>query len=264
LSDAPAAAGIREGRATLDEHRRLWRLKPSLAAVYRPWFRELLGRLDEGARVLEVGAGPGFLAAFAREARPDLLWLSSDLIPAPWNDVAAEAGALPVERGRFDAVVAVDALHHLPAPRPFFQEAGRALGPGGWLLCLEPWITPLSFPIYRYFHQEACTPGLDPWEPFAGSGSKQPFDGDAALPWRLVRDTPAGEWRGLGFEPPGRSLINGLAYLLSLGFRERSLLPLPLVGPLQGLDRALAFAAPLLALRALLSWRRLGSEGAAS
>jgi len=252
---APAEA---DGRATLDEHRRIWERKPTLGSVYRPWFGALLTGIAAGGRVLEIGAGPGFLAEFARETRPDLAWISSDLIPTPWNDVAAEAGALPFHGAPFDAVVAVDALHHLSDPRSFFTEAGRVLRRGGRLVGLEPWITPLSFVIYRYFHQEGCTLGIDPWRPFPEGSAKEPFEGDAALPWRLARDTAGSSWRELGFEPPQRTLVNGFAYLFSLGFRERSLLPGALVGPLQNADRLLAPLAPAVALRALLTWRRTG------
>jgi hypothetical protein len=107
--------------------------------------------------------------------------------------------------------------------------------------------------VYRFFHQEECRLGVDPWDPFPG-GAKDSFDGNAAVPWRLLRDTPAWQWRQLGLEPPRRRRLNALPYLLSLGFRERSLLPSPLVGPLLAVDRWAAFLSPLLALRAFLAW----------
>jgi SAM-dependent methyltransferase len=239
-------------RARLEEHRRLWAEKPLLARLYAPWFERLLREASPGARVVEVGAGPGTLRAFARERRPDLRWLATDLEPVPWNDVAADAGRLPVTSGAAQAVLGLDVLHHLPDPAAFFSEAARVLGPRGRLALVEPWISPLSWPIYRFLHEEECRLGVDSWHPVPPG--KLGFDGDSAVPWRLVRDTREPEWLRLGLGAPRVVRLNAFAYLLSLGFRSASLLPGPLVAPLLALDRATAPLAPLLAQRALLVW----------
>ena len=136
----------------LEEHRRLWDDKPELQAVYEVWFDLLLDGIPEKGRVLEVGSGPGLLGGAARRRRPDLRWTSSDLLVTPWNDLAADAGRLPLATGGVEAVVGVDVLHHLPAPADFFREAGRVLGGVGQLRLVEPWITPLGWIIYRFFH----------------------------------------------------------------------------------------------------------------
>jgi len=242
-------------RARLEEHRRLWATKPLLARVYTPWFEALLANAVHGARAVEVGAGPGTLRPFVHERRPDLRWLATDLEPVPWNDVAADAGRLPLRSGCAEAVLGLDVLHHLPDPAAFFREVARVLLPGGRLALIEPWISPLSWPIYRFLHEEECRLGVDPWRPFPGP-DKASFDGDAALPWRIVRDAPEAGWRRLGLEPPRVTRLNAFAYLLGLGFRPASLLPRPLVGPLLALDRWAAPLAPLTALRAILVWHR--------
>jgi len=239
----------------LAEHRRLWRAKPVLARVYAPWFADLLTAAPTGARVLEVGAGPGFLRAFAGAVREDLRWVASDLLAAPWNDLAADAGRLPLAAGSVDTVLGIDVLHHLGRPADFFAEAARVLSPGGRVALVEPWITPFSWLIYRFFHQEDCRLGVDPWQPFPAHG-KDSFDGDAAVPWRIVRTTAEERWRALGLRPPTVRRRNAFAYLLSLGFRPGSLLPAPLVRPALALDRLSAPLAPLAALRATLVWEK--------
>lgn len=237
------------------EHRRLWGAKPVLAHVYEPWFSALLDAAPRGAKVLEVGAGPGFLGEAARGRRPDLRWIASDLHVAPWNALAADAGRLPFAAGSLDAVVGLDVLHHLAAPADFFREAARALRAGGRIALVEPWITPFSWPIYRFFHQEDCRLSVDPWQPFP-AGGKDSFDGDAAVPWRMARDTPAERWNELGLRPPRVARLNAFAYLLSLGFRPASLLSARLAGPMMTFDRATRALSPLTALRAVLTWDR--------
>jgi SAM-dependent methyltransferase len=237
----------------LHEHRRLWGAKPELGAVYAVWFERLLDQIPRDVSVLEVGAGPGFLAQISRERRPDLRWVASDLLVAPWNDVVADASRLPFATGAVGAVAGIDVLHHLPRPAEFFRECARVLGGVGRLCLVEPWITPLGWIVYRFAHQEECRLRVDPWDPFPGP-DKDSFEGDAAVPWRLVRTTPPLEWRLLGFEPPRRWRLNTFAYLLSLGFRDRSLLPRALVRPLLLLDRLTRPSTPLTALRALLVW----------
>ncbi|HYN04182.1 MAG TPA: class I SAM-dependent methyltransferase [Vicinamibacteria bacterium] len=200
-----------------------------------------------------MGAGPGFLGQAARSRRPDLRWIASDLHAAPWNALAADAGWLPLAAASIDAVVGLDVLHHLGAPAAFFREAARVLRPGGQLALVEPWITPFSWPIYRFVHQEHCRLWVDPWDPFPAHG-KGSFDGDAAVPWRMVRDTPAERWNELGLRPPRVARLNAFAYLLSLGFRPASLLPAGAAAALVAADRATQPLAPLTALRAVLTW----------
>lgn len=239
-------------RARLEEHRRLWVEKPLLARVYAPWFERLLREAPLGARVVEVGAGPGTLAAYARERRPDLRWVATDLEPVPWNDVAADAGRLPVTSGVAQAVLGLDILHHLPDPAAFFSEAARVLGRGGRLALVEPWISPLSWPIYRFVHEEDCRLSVDPWRPFPAD--KASFDGDAAVPWRIVRDARADDWKRFGLGTPRVTRLNAFAYLLSLGFQRASLLPLALAGAIERLDRWSGALAPVAALRAFVAW----------
>ena len=242
----------------LREHRAIWAAKPVLAEVYRPWFDALLERLAPGSRVLELGAGPGFLAEHARRRRGDLAWIASDLVPAPWNDLVADGLKLPFRDRSLDAIVALDFVHHVARPGPLFEEAARVLSAGGRVSMVEPWVTPLSYPVYRFLHEEGCRLSLDPWNPFpaARSADKEPFEGDGAVPFRLVRDTKASRWAELGFTPPRVTPVNGFAYLASLGFRRRSLGGRRLSAGLRRLDAALAPLASVVGMRALLRWER--------
>jgi SAM-dependent methyltransferase len=229
-------------------------MKPVLAEVYRPWFDTLLDLVPPGGRALEVGAGPGFLQARARTRRPDIRLVTTDLLPTAWNHVVADALRLPVRTSSVDTLIGLDFVHHLARPAAFFAEAARVLTPGGRLGVIEPWVTPLSFPVYRWLHQEGCRPGLDPWNPFGPA--KEAFEGDAAVAWGLVRRSPPGRWRELGLTPPRTRVLNAFAYLLSLGFKNGTLLPRRLAPAMQALDLALRAFGPLLGLRAFVVWER--------
>jgi SAM-dependent methyltransferase len=244
--------------ARLEEHRTTWRAKPVLARVYEPWFDALLAEAAPGRRVLEVGAGPGFMAAAARARRPDIRWVATDLLAAPWNDVAADAGRLPFAGGSFDAVLCLDVVHHLPRPRDFFAEAARVLRPGGRIAAIEPWVSPMSYPIYRWLHEEGCDLRIDPWNPFAASaGAKEAFEGNGALTWRVVRSGDARQWAGMGLGPPQVRALNAFGYLLSLGFKRGSLLPVKLAPLARRIDDLTRPLAPLTAMRAMIVWPRL-------
>jgi SAM-dependent methyltransferase len=242
--------------AQLQEHRRVWAQKPTLARVYGIWFDAILGKLPPRARVLEVGAGPGFFAEHVRQVRPDLRWLSSDLLRTPWNQLAADALRLPLRSASVDAIVGLDFIHHLEKPSAFFREAARVLRPQGRVVSIEPWITPFSYPIYRFIHHELCRMDVDPWDPFASATVKEAFDGDSALVHALVGRTRPEQWIELGLRAPQVQLMNGFAYLLSLGFKRGTLLPTWATRPLIRLDDAARPLASWLGLRAMLAWER--------
>jgi SAM-dependent methyltransferase len=244
-------------RAQLEEHRAIWSRKRVLGPVYGVWFGALAEAVPRGARALEVGAGPGFFAEYVARERPDLRWISSDLGAVPWNDLAADALCLPFGAAAFDAVLGLDVLHHLARPRAFFEEAARVLRPGGRLLLVEPWVSPFSYPIYRWLHQEGCRLDLDPWDPFPhGAAQKDAFEGDASVLRGVLRTAGEAQWASFGFEAPEVRRLNAFAYLLSLGFRRTSLLPLPLAGAALVVDRWTGPLAALCAMRAWVSWRR--------
>ena len=200
----------------LHEHRRLWAAKPVLARVYEPWFDALLAEAPRGARVLEVGAGPGFLRPAPASGGPDLRWIASDLHPLPWNALAADAGRLPLcgrqraGRRRPRRAAPLRPTRRRSSPRPRACSA-----PGGRLALVEPWITPLSWLVYRFFHQEDCRLSVDPWQPVPAR-RKDSFDGDAAVPWQLVaRHAAASAGARSASQPPRVRRVNAFAYLLS-------------------------------------------------
>ena len=113
--------------------------------IYRRIINDLAGSLPPGTRLLDVGAGPGYLLGYLARERPDLsLWgldFSPDMIrraahratasqAAPrW--LVADACRLPFPAGVFGQVVATFSFHTWPCPVAGLRELRRVLAPGG-------------------------------------------------------------------------------------------------------------------------------------
>ena len=115
--------------------------------IYRLFVGDLAQALPTGARLLDVGTGPGYLLGYLSQARDDLsLWgldCSGDMIrrarsrqaiTAPQTTgrwLAADACHLPFPAGVFDHVVATFTFHIWPCPAAGLKELKRVLAPGG-------------------------------------------------------------------------------------------------------------------------------------
>ena len=239
-------------------HRRVWEQKPVLRRVYREEFfaRLLQHRKPDGVSV-EVGAGPGFFKQFAPSV------LATDLILCPWLDIAVDAQRLPFRANSVANVFGLDMLHHLATPMDFLRDASRILVPGGRLILIEPWITPFSWFVFRFFHQERCDLSETPWISPDGKAppAKEAFDGNQAIPYllfgsrhrsRTLRSLP--EFHLAVLEP-----FCLFAYLLSGGFNHASLLPESLYPALSKLERVtLPLWQRLAALRVLVVLEKAG------
>lgn len=143
-------------------------------------------------------------------------------------------------------------MHHLADPSLFLDETRRTLRPGGRLVAVEPYTSPLSAIAYRLFHHEHTDLHVDPFRPdprIAGAA----MEGNQALPTLLFfrrDDQFRARWPELRIVE--RRRFSFLLYPLSGGYTRRPLVPNALYRPLRVLEAALAPAAPLLAARCLV------------
>ena len=246
--------GIDDPRTTLQRSQALRRRK-FLRSVYEEWYRELVARIPDGpGRVLEVGAGPGFLS----ELLPEVV--SSDLLPLETVDLVLEASALAVRDGSLRAIVLTNVFHHIPDPAAFLRGAARAVRPGGALVMLEPWVTSFSRIVYGRLHHEPFDPRVQEWTfPKGGPLSAA----NPALPWivferdrdRLRREHP--EW-----EAPEVATTMPFRYLVSGGFTAPTFVPAWSFAPLRWLESALGPLGRHLALFAYVTLKRAGAPAA--
>jgi len=221
--------------ARFEQHRRAWDVNQALRALYADWYGRIAAALPHealGPRV-ELGSGPGFARAFI----PGMML--TDLVGAPWHDRELSAEALPFEDASVGALVLFDVIHHLPAPRRFFAEAARVLRPGGRVVACEPYVSPLSYPVYKLFHDEALDLGADPWRD--ADGGRDPFDANQAIPTLLFfgrgRTTFAATFPALAIQ--GVERLAGPCYPASGGFSRGPLLPQRLWSALHRLEARL-------------------------
>jgi SAM-dependent methyltransferase len=172
---AAALAVLRHGRRATRGHRVVGGILIGHAGVYDTLSRLLLGPLIEGiaadvaavapdgARVLEVGCGPGHLSI--RLARHGFAVTGLDLDPAMIARAQANAdrsgnsdqrrpsflvgdvASLAFPDRSFDLVVSTLSMHHWADPTPGLAEIGRVLRPGARALVWDfrPGVRPHPF-----------------------------------------------------------------------------------------------------------------------
>jgi len=165
-----------------DAHSRLL-----LGSLFRPIAADVAAVAPEGARVLEVGCGPGHLSIrLARQHGLDVTGL--DLDPAMIERARANANrvgpgderrpsflvgdvaSLPFPDGSFDLVVSTMSMHHWADPTAGLAEIGRVLRPGARALVWD--FRPGIWPFHAHLH--------DPVEHTHGS----PLRVVSQMPWR--------------------------------------------------------------------------------
>ena len=218
--------------ARFEEHRRAWQGNEAARTLYASWYARVRAALpDIGLGPwIELGSGPGF----AREFIPGLQL--TDVVAAAWHDGQVAAEALPFANDSMGALVLFDVLHHLPSPARFFSEASRVLRVGGRIVLCEPYISPVSFAVYRCFHDEPVRFVAQPLDQ-ESTADKDPFVGNQAIPTILMgRGRAELERRYQSLRVTTVETLAGLAYPASGGLSRGPLLPMKLWRALWALE----------------------------
>ncbi len=198
--------------------RRILRSKRYLQRIYDEWYQLLVAHLPYGSgRVLELGSGPGFLKKYV----PDII--TSDFLPISDISLALDAHEMPFVNGCLRAIVMTDVLHHLCAPRLFFNEATRCIATGGRIIMVEPWVTLWSTFVYSRLHHEPFDATTREW----GFPPNGPLSGaNGALPWILFsRDFSLFRQQFPHWELKTLKLMMPFSYILAGGLSMRSFVP---------------------------------------
>jgi SAM-dependent methyltransferase len=237
-------------------HRDILRRKALTRMVFESFYRRCR-RADEkhfsrskASLRIELGSGAGFLA----ETFPDVY--TSDLKFLPFVDFVARGEELPFANDALRAIYAINVLHHVSDPRPFFRELSRALAPGGGVVMIEPYYGPAAQLVFRcLFTSEAYVPDASGWPEH---DRDQPASGaNQALSYIVLRRDHA-RWAA---EFPDLELVvdephTHVSYLVSGGVNFRQLVPTSLGRALFHLERWLSPFDRWLALQHTLVVRR--------
>ena len=209
-----------EGRRILESHRRTWSRKAILRWVYGDYYERIRGLLPvRREQVVEIGSGSGNF----KEHMPSAL--ATDCVPCEWLDAVFDAQRMPFGQDAVDAFVMIDVLHHIDSPAHFLQEVLRALRPGGRLIVVDPYVSPVSRLVFKLAHPEL----VDFSEDFyvdSGSEPSDPWDSNQAMATQLFwRDRERLSKTFPMLRMVHRSRFDWLIYPLSGGFRPYSFLP---------------------------------------
>jgi SAM-dependent methyltransferase len=160
------------------ERDRIWNEKRTLRVLYTDYHIRLIAACPDGP-LLDIGGG----TAHVKRVRSDVC--SIDILPFPGIDVVCDAHSLAFPDGRFAGIIMIDVLHHLERPIAFLNEASRVLRPGGVLAMIEPGMSPIAYPFYRYLHQEPADMRVDPLLLGPTKLSRDPYDANQAIPTLL-------------------------------------------------------------------------------
>jgi SAM-dependent methyltransferase len=143
-------------------------------------------RVGAGRRVLDLGTGPGLVAAeavrrgadvVAVDAEPGMARIAARNVPEAEVRVAV-LPELPFADAAFDAVVGNFVINHVGDPELTLKELRRVLRPGG-RLALTCWVMPGSgmLAVLRNAMEQVGVPWPDdvPTSPFMAYGQPGPF-----------------------------------------------------------------------------------------
>jgi len=248
----PLARGVEPGSPEAAEiQRRILATKPALRRVYERVYAKMLDAADAhvpGAEVrVELGSGGGFL----REVEPAIF--ASDIRPIPGLDLVFDAHDAPVRDASVDVLFAMHVIHHIAGIRQFFAELERMLRPGGALVAVEPYWSPMAKLVYKRMHPEPFDEHAQRWE----FESRGPMMSNQALSYLVIdRDRTAFEREFPALEVLELGAFSGPSYMLTGGIWKQRLLPDRVLARLWDFEDSRTFWRRFLALHHLFVLRR--------
>ncbi len=139
----------------------------------------------DGARILDLGCGPGWYSTAMTQAGASVVGLdldAGDVKQAHQRAVAAMIGdgqRLPIASASVDGIFCSNLMEHVPDPALVIDEMTRIVRPGGWLwISWTPWYSPWGGHEIVPFHLLGPRLGPKVWNRLFGPPRKNvPFDG---------------------------------------------------------------------------------------
>lgn len=170
-----------------------------------------------GGKKLELGSGGGFFKDICEDV------ITSDVTDVNGVDMVVDAQNLPFEDATIDVIYAVHVLHHIPDVCLFFDEVMRTVKPGGVVVLVEPYWSPVGKLFYKKFHPEPYDDKVKKWS-FASTGAWS--GANQALSYIVLkRDKEIFEKKYPQLKVVYDKPFNGLRYIATGGLWLRPILP---------------------------------------
>ncbi len=127
--------------------------KPQFFEWYKMIYKYMADNKASGSVNIEIGSGSSFLSDFI----PGLI--KTNLLHIKFNDLTCNAYNMPFKNSTVDNIILIDVLHHFDKPIEFFKEAQRILKVKARILICDPYISFLSYFLWRFIHPENCDTG---------------------------------------------------------------------------------------------------------
>lgn len=219
--------------------------KKCLRDIYVETYNKMMDlrrtHLTNGAHVVEIGSGGSFI----RDLFPEVI--TSDIVKTDHTDLVLDAQDLPFRDATLDAIVAVHVIHHIPDITKFLADASRVLKPGGGVICVEPYWSPVAKLVYKNMHPEPFDESAPHWH--LPQSDKSWTNSNQALSFILLkRDRELFEKRFPEFAVVGRECFGFVRYFMTGGLWLEPKLPDAAFPFLKAFEWVLRPLMPLLAI----------------
>lgn len=215
------------------------------------WYKRLYFQLFGGdpqfetKRVLEIGSGTSPLKRFFPTV------VTSDILRLDYLDLVFDCHEIAsldmIEDHSLDVVTLTNVLHHLRDPIRFLRGATKKLRPGGRVVMVEPFVSAMSYPLYKCLHHEPVDLTVD--EPMLSSIEGPLSTSNQAIPYLIFcrRSDWLQQLDGLyDLSATKIAYYTALSYMATGGISHRLPVPESLYRLAFPMDRAIANLFPKL------------------
>lgn len=236
----------------IESNKKAFESKKILQRIYGCYFSLIKKEMTSPfEKTVEIGCGAAFFKRFLPAIQ------SADIVESKYVDLVCDGHQLPIKTASLSNVVLIDVFHHLQSPQYFLEEAHRVLQIGGKLILLEPFVSPLSYLVYKYFHEESFSFKKNPFiqenRTEKPSTSTSLYAGNQAISRVLWKTASKQHNRFMGFSFRYR-FLDFFSYPASGGLSKPQLLGDSLLIKIHSLETSLSGKLPLsfLAFRILI------------